>query len=629
MTIQRATLWVGVLATLAYANAVPNGFAYDDTSILAQNEIVTEGRVLEAWKRPYWPRHSEDSGLYRPLTVSSFAAEWRVFGANPVGYHVVNVVVHATVSILVLWLLAGWTSVSGALVGASVFAVHPLHTEAVANIVGRGELYAAAFVLAALWLYDRGRQWRGLRRSGRLVAIGGLYFGGLAAKEIAVTLPGLMMLTDFLDTRTPGTAIGDSPKGHVRARGLAGVWSEFPVYVICVAALLGYLVVRTSVVGALLGDLPAPSLRGLSTSERLATAMSLWPHFVRLLVFPLSLSADYSPAVLFPVRSLVSVDALVGLMLLATLGAAVVLAWKRAPLIAFGIAWFGVAVSPISQILFPTGVLLAERTLYLPSVAVAAIAAGAWAIAHDRGSPDAKRFRRGAHWVVAVVVALMLARTVARNPTWMSTFTVLDTLAREHPESSLALRTRATGLVRAGDFVGGAEMYETAVELAPANYSILTEVGHFYGERRAWLDGDRLLRQAVSVSPDRAAAYRLLTGQLIVQERYREAHKLAWDGLAAAGADRELFALVSETYVAKGDIPAALRARHAALGQDPESVSDLSRLGDLYEMAGDTLRAERTRARALRARAAEVRIAFTPTGRIVHRAPAPGEESGP
>ncbi len=604
MSPQRAALWVGALAVLGYANAIPNGFAYDDTSILAQNEVVTEGNVLEAWTRPYWPRHSEDSGLYRPVTVSSFAAEWRVFGPNPVGYHAVNVGVHAVASLLLLWLLIGWTTVAAATVGASIFAVHPLHTEAVANIVGRGELYAAASVLAALLLYERGRHWSGLARYVRLLAIGALYFIGLGSKEIAVTLPGLMVLIDVFRSQDRGLL-------------LKRIRDDLPVYAICLAALGAYLVARLSVVGALLGDLPAPSLRGLTTAERLITAVSLWPQFLRLLLFPLSLSADYSPAVLFPVRSLVTIEAVLGLLVLFGLGVVVSRTWTTRPLIAGGILWFGVAVSPVAQVFFPTGVLLAERTLYLPSVAIALVAAGLWsAVSVREESP--RTVSPIYRWATVLVVALLLVRTVERNPTWMSTFATLETLSREHPESSLAVRTRATGMVRAGDFARGAELYEIAVELAPANYSILTEVGHFYGERGAWGDGERLLQQAIAVSPDRAAAYRLLAGQLILQQRYREAHRVALDGLSAAGADRELFALLSETYVAKGDFSAAQRARYAALGQDPSSTSDLARLGEVYALAGDTLRAAEARRRGEAAGAANpAPLEFTPTGRIV------------
>lgn len=629
MNARRAALWVGVLATLAYVNAVPNGFAYDDTTILARNAIVTEGRVMDAWTHPYWPRHSEASGLYRPVTIASFAAEWRVFGPNPVGYHAVNVAAHAGVTLLLFALLIGWTGVGGAALGASIFAVHPLHTEAVANIVGRGELYAAAAALAALWLYDRGRGWSGLRRVGRLLGVAALYFLGLGSKEIAVTLPGLMLLTDGLHayrsrdrSGEPGAASGLS----LVAATFRAAWRDAPVYLICVAALGGYLVARTTVVGALLGELPAPSLRGLSSAERLTTALSLWPHYLRLLVFPLTLSADYSPAVLFPIRSLASAEALTGLLALAVTGAIPFVAWRRAPLVAVGVAWFAVAISPISQVLFPTGVLLAERTLYLPSVAVALVAAGLWELWASRPEPTPSRVRAVRVAVVAVV-ALLLVRTVARNPSWMSTYTALDTLAREHPESSLAVRTRATGLVRAGDLSRGAELYETAIELEPNNYSILTEVGHHYGERGAWSDGERVLRRAIDVAPDRAAAYRLLASQMIVRERYREAHSTALHGLAVAGADRELFSIVSETYVAKGDFAAAVRARYGALGQDPASVHDWVRLAEILALAGDEsgARGAWTRAREVH-QADPGQIEFTPTGRIVYRPlPVPGQ----
>jgi hypothetical protein len=609
---------VGVLATLAYVNSVPNGFAYDDTAIVAQNEVVTEGMVLEAWTRPYWPRHSENSGLYRPLTVSSFAAEWRVFGSNPAGYHAVNVVAHVGVSLLVLALLLAWTQVTAAALGATAFAVHPLHTEAVANIVGRGELYAAGFALVALWLYDRGRDWSGPTRVWRLCGIGACYFLALGAKEIAVTLPGLMLLTDFL--RTTQGSDGAETQGIRATAALRETWRDLPSYGICAAALGAYLIARFTVVGALLGDHPAPSLLGLTTGERLATAVGLWPHYLRLLLFPFSLSVDYSPAVLSPLRSFAAPNALAGFVVLGALGMAVLIAWRRSPLIAFGIVWFVAAISPVSQVFFPTGVLLAERTLYLPSVGLAAVLAGVWTSLSSRlvGAQGGLGRGRALYGAAAVLLALLMARTVSRNPTWMSTYTALETLAREHPESSLALRMRATGLAAAGDIQGASDLYEVALVLSPTNYASLIEVGNFHGEHGAWAEGERLLKSAIVLSPERPAAYRALAHQLIQRQRYRDAHRTALDGLRAAGADRELYVHVSETYVAKLDFAAAVRARQAALGQDPSSLADLERLAELFSLAGDPVAAAHARAQAQELGVGrQGPVDFTPTGRIV------------
>jgi len=83
-----------------YGNSVLNGFAYDDNTIIEGNPVVTEGRVVDALSSSYWPQVVAGSGIYRPITLSSFALEWRLWNGHPAGFHLVNVLVHVTVSLL-------------------------------------------------------------------------------------------------------------------------------------------------------------------------------------------------------------------------------------------------------------------------------------------------------------------------------------------------------------------------------------------------------------------------------------------------------------------------------------------------------------------------------------------------
>jgi hypothetical protein len=149
----RAAVLVALLAIAAYLNSFGNGFAYDDNGIVTQNPTVTSGDWRSALQSPWWPNAEGGAGLYRPVTSASFAAEWELFGGAPLGFHVGNVAVHALASLLVLALLSGLGAGAGATVGAALFAIHPVHTEAVANVVGRAEIYAACFYLAASLLY--------------------------------------------------------------------------------------------------------------------------------------------------------------------------------------------------------------------------------------------------------------------------------------------------------------------------------------------------------------------------------------------------------------------------------------------------------------------------------------------
>lgn len=564
----RAGALVVLLALSAYGNSLGNGFAFDDVLIIEDNPVVTESDIGAAMATPYWPMAVEGTGLYRPVAVASYAAEWQVFGGDVLGFHAVSIVSHGIVSLLVFLLLLEFFSTGGALAGAAIFAVHPVHTEAVANVVGRAELYTAIFYLAACLLFWRGARWRGGgRRVARLLGVALLYALALGSKEMGATLPGVLILLTLF--RADGTPL------------VRRFVDELPLFALTAAVLAVYLGVRFLVLGSVVGETPAAVLAGLTTGERLLTAVSLWSQYARLMFFPLVLAADYAPGVLYPAATF-DAEVFGGVLTLVALIVGVVVLVRPRPFIALGILWFMVTILPISNLLMPTGTLLAERTLYLPSVGLSLAVAGATVAIAERGRTP----RTLGLVVIMLVGTAFLVRTVLRNPSWLSTFTVVATLARDHPDSHLALRARANGLVRTGDSEAAVEVYEGALELAPFNYPLLVEVADFYGGREQWERAETLLVTGVRAYPRHTAAWQLMARHLILQGRGREAHSVALRGLEQAGRDRELWALVSDSYIVKGDLPAAIRAREAALAVDPESSHDWSRLAELLEANG-------------------------------------------
>jgi hypothetical protein len=148
-----------LLATVAlvYANTLWNQFTWDDELYITSNPQVTQfsWRGLLAANRV--------TNVFRPLTFGSFAFNWALQGAHPFGFHLLNLLLHGAVTLLLYWLLCALLDevphgTTMALVAAALFAVHPIHTEAVTSIVGRPELLAAGFLLAAWLLHLRDLQ---------------------------------------------------------------------------------------------------------------------------------------------------------------------------------------------------------------------------------------------------------------------------------------------------------------------------------------------------------------------------------------------------------------------------------------------------------------------------------------
>ena len=454
-------LLLAAAVLVVYANSLLNGYALDDVYIVAQNPRVHElGDLRAIWLRPYWPYLGTEAGLYRPLAIFAFAVQWALGGGAAWVFHAGNVLLHAGVTVLVFLLLRRLVGGTPALVGGLLFAVHPVHTEAVANVVGQAELLAAAAVLGAC-LVHAGRP-AGLAVSwGRRLVLVVLFGVGILSKESAVVLPGLLVLVDLVQGRVALTR-----------RGLVSYGAALLVPLVLIgAALACYLLVRLEVLGgALMGVDAGPQLPYLK-EHRLLNAYRAVPELVRLLFFPVELASDYAPAVILPVESWTPMAGL-GLGLLAGIALlAVLVPWV--PAAGFPAAWFLVSVSPVSNLFFPIGVLLAERTLYLPSVAVCALAGYAWQ--HLEGRVAAGRQRRLLVVAAGVVLVALGVRSMVRNPDWKSSSTLLGSAVRDHPESYRAQWSLAKSYALKGDLARAAFHYDVAYRIYQRDSALLTD----------------------------------------------------------------------------------------------------------------------------------------------------------
>jgi len=407
-----------VLALSASATSLPNGFAYDDIFIIRDNPQVHSltGLGLD-FVQGYWPR--EDGGaLYRPLTLVAFSLQWVIGHGTPGVFHAVNVALYVALTLVVFGLALEFLPLAGAWAAAAVFAVHPVHVEAVGNVVGQAELTTALVVCLGLWLYLRARRRPELtvRDSAGLFL---LLATAALCKENGIILLGLLVVAEL-------TIIQDRRPWRSRVVAL------LPTYLLLGLAAALILIARRAALGAAVGEYPSLVLRGLDLRDRCLTMLGIVPEWVRLFLWPAHLRADYGPAEFVETTQFGSQQAL-GLALVVAAVATATAAARRQPALTFGIAWTVIALVPVSNILLPTGILLAERTLLLPSVGVSlaagAVAAGAW-----RRLPAGRSARR---WAVAGGLGLLLAlgvlRSAARQRTWRDMPSVVMQLVQDAP----------------------------------------------------------------------------------------------------------------------------------------------------------------------------------------------------
>jgi Tfp pilus assembly protein PilF len=487
---------VFLAGALVFAGSLGHEFVYDDVMLFG---LRPEFRSLaDPWKvisSPWW-----ENALYRPFTQLSLAFDGQMSGGTPGWFHLVNVILHATASAGVFIIARRWLAFFGAALAALLFAVHPVHVEAVANVVGRAEVYVAIFAIAAVALYT----WDGdLAAAGdtswkRWVSsfgtLGAVLFG-LASKESAFAIPGILLIADWMDAKQQATPFSDRVRGHV------------VLWLGAVMLSLEWLMLRSIVIGDLAGDRAAPGLRGESFFGRVMVMAPVVLHYVRLFLFPRHLSADYSPNYIEADPS-PDVFAMLGLIVAAGLVTVGVMCRNRWPVITFGLMWIGGTLLVVSNLIMPTGVLLAERSMYLPSVGVVLILGGL-----------ASTLRSRAPRVVAVVVVTVLAlgalRTVMRVPVWKNASAFFPRLVQDAPASFRSLWVAGLLYYDLGDPARGEQLVRQALTVYPLFPNVWHDLGTKLQEQERWDEAAEAFSAAYRIDSTRAYAVARVVSNLI------------------------------------------------------------------------------------------------------------------
>ena len=358
-----------LLALAATGVSLINGFAYDDIPLILENARVQAGSPLWTYLgQDYWPARSDL--LYRPITVWLFGVQWAIGGGSPWVFHAVSVTIYAGTVVGVFFLGRRLLPLWAAWLAAAIFAVHPVHVEAVGNMVGQSELHVGLATVMAMLVYLTART-RGRMSARTRLGIAGLALWAALAKEHGLLVPLSLVLAE-------ATIVPPETKLRERLRRL------IPLWILLAAVLVLVLSLRWAVLGQLHGGTPAIVLQGSTVGERVLTMLAVVPEWARLLVWPRHLVADYSPPALARATSF-GASQLLGLVLMVGLAVVVWKSWTRRPVMAFGLCFMALWLLPVTNVVAPTGIVLAERTLYLPSLGFAlAIGSAAVLLRHVR-----------------------------------------------------------------------------------------------------------------------------------------------------------------------------------------------------------------------------------------------------
>ncbi len=532
----RRVLLVTALAIGPYLNAVRADFTLDDLPNVCHNAAVTGGLDVTRIFAAPMPLLEY---LYRPFSVLTFALNEALTPGNAAAFHIVNVALHAIVTLLVFWLAIHLFDAQVATTAASLFAIHPIHTEAVTSIVGRAELLAALFGLIAL--LSAAAMDRGMVRRRKLVlyTVSVASFAlALLSKESAITVLALILLLRVTCRREPV---------------LAGLWREMRSldwipYAFCIAV---FMTLRLAVVRAV--ALPTDKLTPLDNAlafvpwtVRFRSAVGvLWDYF-GLLNVPVVLSADYSYNQVPLAASWIDPRFLAGVALLAA--ATWLMIRHRHPSVRFAVAIPFVALLLTANLVVPIGTIKAERLLYLPSVGWVLLVA--W-------SCDCllriQRYRPIAVGTLAVMVAAFSLRTWTRNWDWKDNRTLFESMVRSAPNSAKAHYNLGVALQESGATAAAVAEFHTALTISPWTEGAALGIGIDFERKGHVSEAIAWYRKALEIEPGYGDAHTNLCHVLFTGAQHAAAAAACRNGLRYNPADANLLKGLGAGLVALGE----------------------------------------------------------------------------
>jgi len=475
-------LWpYALLAALAigiYYNALGNGFVSDDDFQLLSNPLVTDWhQIPQIFQHHIWAfAGQETTNYYRPIQMVLYMALYYTFGFDPFVFHLFMVLIHAANTMLLYRVSKRLLkSPEAALVAGILFAVHPIHNEAVVWIAVLPDMLLTMIVLIAIGLFIR---WDARPNARQVAAIAGLFMLALFTKEPGAMLIPLLLGYEFL----------------YLGRSLIEIWKNRALYISMLGVFGVYCLLRIHALG---GMAPAQGFYyKLHGKDLFLNVIALLGQYLGKLVLPIHLSYFYffEPTTSFTPRVIAS------LICAAAVIAGVFLLRRRAPTVSYGLY---VILIPLAPALNINGVgenAFTERYLYLPSVGAVLAAAVAWEWL-------ARRQRYAACAVVAVLVIASAWILIPRNLDWHDDVRLFTVSSQQAPKSGTLFGNLGWFHYQRGEYDQAIEKYRAALKLQPNMPLFHNNLGNSLSQKGRQEEAIAELRQAIELKPEYAEAH--------------------------------------------------------------------------------------------------------------------------
>ncbi len=560
-------------AAIPYINTLLNGFVYDDNRQVLDNPYLKSFHFLpQIFGKTVWSFVGMQgvSNYYRPMMTLGYAVCYHLFGPLAYGFHLVNVCLHVGVVLLVFAIahrILGDRSM--AFVAACLFAIHPIHTEAVAWVAAVTDLEVTFFYLLTFWLYlNVGRPKGGILPWAKLAAVVSFALT-IFSKEQSLTFPLLAMIYEhfFRGDRADTTF-------WQKARRYSEFWLMD----------LAYVLFRVEHLGAFA---PQIQLAQLGWYQCVLSAVALVGKYIEKLFWPAELCAYY---VFHKGTSLLEPRVLVGIGAIAACAIIFALLFRRSRIAAFGLIWFFVTLAPVLDVRYLAGNVFAERYLYLPSVGFCWLAG--WAGVELWRSLDGRQhfWRYMLAGASSIIALLLVVRVVTRNRDWRSDEALYNQTLEVSPTATNIRENLGVVAWNHGRIDEAEKEWTIALKLNPNSPITLTNLGLIYASRKQYQQAEHYFRAAILHKPDYTDPHLNLGSMEMDQGRLEEAELQLRAAVALSPLIPSCHNKLGKLYVKEGRLDEAARQFQQSVDAAP-NFRGYDGLGDVYLKQQDLARA--------------------------------------
>jgi len=472
-----------VAVTLVYLNCLTNEFVWDDKFLIEKNSYIQSWQNLPTvFTSHLFEASGSPSMSYRPLQSLTYILDYSIWGLNPVGYHLTNIIFHLFCTVILyasLNLLLHNNHM--ALVSALLFGIHPIHTEAVTYVAGRADPLMGTFFLSGFCMFILFRTRQG--RQGWLFLVGFvlMFVLSILSKAYGAFLILALLLYDVY---------------HRPDQDIAKIILP---YLLVTLVIAGYVWVRGNI------DFPVAQMELSSASpppftDRILTFPKVLAVYMGLLIMPLHLQMQRAMPLSRVPFDIYIIGAFGILFLLIY---AIVRTYKRQKMVSFGLGWFLLMIFPLSDTIYPLNASMAEHWLFIPSIGfITAAVAFVWNMTGKEWSVRTHVFDRRLRLLLfSVFIIFFGARTVMRNRDWKDEFTIWSQTAA-YPTNASVHGNLAVAYWRKGNVDRAIEELRHAIRLQNNYPEAHYNLGYIYMSQGKQQLAKKEFQEAIRYRPD-------------------------------------------------------------------------------------------------------------------------------